>query len=46
MKALGKELIHRSKLEELLLTMKIEKDFERTIAQHYNSQIESGGNLQ
>lgn len=46
MKVLGKELIKRSKLEELLLAMKIEKDFERTIARHYNIQIESGGNLQ
>ena len=46
MRALGRELIKRSELEELFLAMKIEKDFERHISQHYNNEREPGGNLQ
>lgn len=46
MRALGRELIRRSQLEEGYLAMKIEKDFERHMNSRYNTEREPGGNLQ
>jgi hypothetical protein len=45
-KALGRELIRRSQLEEGVLALKIEKDFERHMNSRYTNEREPGGNLQ
>ena len=46
MRALGRELIRRSQLEEGYLAMKIEKDFEKHMNSRYTTEREPGGNLQ
>ncbi len=46
MRALGRELIRRSQLEEGYLAMKIEQDFERHTESRYTTEREPGGNLQ
>ena len=46
MRALGREYIKRTQLEENIMAIKLQQDFDRFIGSRYNTERESGGNLQ
>jgi hypothetical protein len=46
MRALGREYIKRTQLEEDIMGMKIEQDFDKYMESHYTNKKEPGGNLQ
>jgi hypothetical protein len=46
MRALGREYIKRTQLEEGIMAIKIQQDFDRFMESRYNNEREPGGNLQ
>jgi hypothetical protein len=46
MRALGREYIKRTQLEEDIMGIKLERDFDRYMESRYTNQREPGGNLQ
>lgn len=46
MRALGRELIRKNELEDCLMAIKIERDFEKYTNSKYDAIKNSGSNLQ